>query len=99
MALDTLRRDEAHRIAAGHGCRKRILQPCSLTTDGIAMAQPAPLYRFLNRGPYKVSSLSKTWDELDQPRPWIPAHVNRTFNNLTVDDIKGTHPNPKHKCG
>ncbi|KAI5078436.1 hypothetical protein GOP47_0006107, partial [Adiantum capillus-veneris] len=97
MALDTLRSDEAHRVYDKG--RRTILQPCSLTTEGIELAQPAPVYRFLNRGPYKVSSLSKTWDDLDRPRPWIPAHVHRTFHNLTTDDIKGAHPNPKFKCG
>ncbi|MCO5600605.1 hypothetical protein L7F22_054720 [Adiantum nelumboides] len=76
--------------------RKSILQPCSLTTEGIELAQPAPVYRFLNRGPYKVSSLSKTWDDLNRPRPWIPTHVHRTFRNLTTDDIKGACPNPKN---
>lgn len=25
----------------------------------------------------------------------LAAHVNRSFNNLTVDDIKGARPNPK----
>lgn len=94
MALDTLQSDEAHRVYDKG--RKSYLQPCSLTTEGIALAQPASIYRFLNRGPYKVSSLSKTWDDLDRPRPWIPAHVHRTFHNLTTDDIKGARPNPKN---
>ncbi|MCO5562627.1 hypothetical protein L7F22_016255 [Adiantum nelumboides] len=94
MALDTLRSDEAHRVYDKG--RKSILQPCSLTTEGIELAQPAPVYRFLNRGPYKVSSLSKTWDDLNRPCPWIPTHVHRTFHNLTTDDIKGACPNPKN---
>ncbi|KAH7431365.1 hypothetical protein KP509_08G044800 [Ceratopteris richardii] len=94
MALDTLRKDEAHQVYDKG--RKNILKPCSLTTEGIELAQPAPIYRFLNRGPYKVSSLSKTWDDLGRPHSWIPAHVHRTFHNLTTEDIKGARPNPKN---
>eukprot|EP01018_Ginkgo_biloba_P017854 Gb_03458 [translate_table: standard] len=77
--------------------KRNIPGPCTLSTEGIENAKPLSLYKYTNRGLYANSSLAKKWEDLEKNKPqtWIPVTVNRPFTNLTLEDIQGTHPNPK----
>ncbi|XP_024536500.1 uncharacterized protein LOC9630602 isoform X1 [Selaginella moellendorffii] len=66
----------------------------SLTTEGIPLSTPAPLYKYLNRGPSASPTLTKNWPELKN-RPRKPLR-NRPNDCLYIDDIEGCRPDPKN---